>query len=110
MNCQRKPTFSRTRLLPTDHPHTLNTQRNLAEALVGCGRLDEARQLLAEVLETQTRVLPARQQHTMGTRLLHATVLVRLGHAAEAERELRTTVADQTTANFEAAFSVTLPR
>ncbi|WP_308504432.1 tetratricopeptide repeat protein, partial [uncultured Actinomyces sp.] len=55
-------------LLGTDHPDTLSTRNNLANAYRAAGRLNDATPLLEETLEALTRALGPNHPHTLDTR------------------------------------------
>jgi tetratricopeptide (TPR) repeat protein len=72
-----------------DHPDTLATRGNLALALRGAGRLDEAEAEHRAVVEAMTRVLGADYPATLAGRGNLAGVLRAAGRLAEAEAEHR---------------------
>jgi tetratricopeptide (TPR) repeat protein len=53
------------RVLGVDHPTTLSTMMNLADALAHQGRLAEAEKLLREVVATRRRVLGPKHRNTL---------------------------------------------
>jgi tetratricopeptide repeat protein len=72
-----------------EHPDTLASRRNLALALRGLGRLEEAEAENRAVLEIATRVLGAEHPDTLTSRTIFALVLGDLGRLEEAEAENR---------------------
>jgi tetratricopeptide (TPR) repeat protein/NAD-dependent SIR2 family protein deacetylase len=85
----RRVIAARVRLLGEEHPDTLASRNNLANALVEQGKYTEAETEHRAVLEISQRVLGAEHPNTLMSRNNLAAVLQEQGKHAEAEAEHR---------------------
>ncbi|MFF3689725.1 FxSxx-COOH system tetratricopeptide repeat protein [Streptomyces sp. NPDC002187] len=87
-----------TRTLGPDHPDTLTSRNNLANALFGMGEPAEAIRLLRQTLEDRARILGPEHPDTLTSRNDLACALDGTGGHAEAVGLLRQTLNDRTRA------------
>ena len=59
-----------TRRLDADHPDTLTSRQNLAGALVGTNKIDDALVMLREVAQARVQVLGTQHPDTLESRSL----------------------------------------
>ncbi|MFF4368180.1 FxSxx-COOH system tetratricopeptide repeat protein [Streptomyces sp. NPDC001594] len=85
-----------TRMLGPEHPDTLTSRNNLANALFGMGEPAEAIRLLRQTLEDRTRILGPAHPDTLTSRNDLACAVDGTGEHAEAVRLLRQTLDDRT--------------